>query len=286
MAHDNAKTAASNPVPTVDAEGDVYILSFPKCGRTWLRLLLARAISAAHGVPMEVCRDLDLTHFSAVDSSVPRIVFWHDDRVGLRAPAQLSADKNFYRDRRVVLLLRDIRDVAVSHYFQRTRREGDSYNGTLGDFLSEEVGSVRTCLEFWNIWHAQQHVPADFLLTSYERLTADTPGELSRIMRFCGLTQAVDPAAVETAVAFARFGAMRAMERDDVFRSEKLRPSDPGDVESYKTRRGVVGGFRDYLTEEQADDVGALVRGHLVPAWQPAALAADEQQGSPLSTAK
>ncbi|MFG2891223.1 sulfotransferase domain-containing protein [Streptomyces sp. NPDC048248] len=285
MAHDNSKITASNPLQTVDAEGDVYILSFPKCGRTWLRLLLARAISTAHGIPMEVCRDLDLTHFSATDSTVPRIVFWHDDRVALRAPEQLSADKDFYRDRKVVLLLRDIRDVAVSHYFQRTRRE-DDYSGTLGDFLTEGVGSVRTCLEFWNIWHAQQHVPAAFLLSSYERLTADTSGELARILRFCGLTQAVDPSAVEEAVAFARFGAMRAMERDDVFRSEKLRASDPGDAESYKTRRGVVGGFRDYLSDEQADQVGALVRGHLVPAWQQAALAADNPPGPLFSTAK
>ncbi|WP_431045816.1 sulfotransferase domain-containing protein [Streptomyces sp. P1-3] len=259
---------------TVDAHGEVYVLSFPKCGRTWLRVLMAKAVSEARGIPMEICRDLDLTEFSRIDSAVPRIVFWHDDRVGWRTPAELSQDKSFYRDRKVVLLLRDIRDTTVSYYFQRTRRKGNPYTGRLGDFLSEEEGSVRTCLAWWNIWHARQNVPASFLLTSYERLTADTAGELSRVLDFCGLP----PAAEETlraSVAFADFKAMRTMEISDALATERLRPGVPGDPESYKTRRGVIGGFRDYLTVEQIDYVNDIVHRNLMPQWRPAALAAD-----------
>ncbi|MER5552237.1 sulfotransferase domain-containing protein [Streptomyces sp. NPDC002793] len=282
MTPDNAGPVQRSS-PTADADGEVYVISFPKCGRTWLRVLLARAISEAHRLPMELCRDLDLTHFTAADPAVPRIVFWHDDRVAWRAPGELSSDKEFYRDRKVVLLVRDIRDVAVSHYFQRTRREGNPFTGTLGEFLSEDVGSVRTCLEFWNIWQSRQHTPAAFLLSSYERLSADTTGELARILDFCGLPGATDPATLRAAAEYAGFDAMRAMERDDTLRSEKLRPAVPGDPESYKTRRGVVGGYRDYLDQEQIGYVDTLVRDLLAPPWQSLARAADGRPGAPPS---
>ncbi|GGY02623.1 sulfotransferase domain-containing protein [Streptomyces hiroshimensis] len=261
-------------VKAVDAHGDVYVISFPKCGRTWLRVLMAKAISAAHHIPMEACRNLDLTGFSDVSPAVPRIVFWHDDRVLWRTPGELSRDKDFYHDRKVVLILRDIRDTAVSCYFQQTRRQGRPYDAGLGAFLSEERGSVRTCLSFWNIWHARQHVPAGFLVTSYERLTADTAGELSRILGFCGLPPAGDQA-LRAAVDFAGFDSMRAMELSDALGTDRLRPAVPGDPDSYKTRRGVIGGFRDYLTGPQIDYVNDAVRRILAPAWHPAALAAD-----------
>ncbi|MGG7575559.1 sulfotransferase domain-containing protein [Streptomyces sirii] len=259
---------------TGEADGDVHVISFPKCGRTWLRVLMAKAISEARGLPMEICRDLELTEFSAVDSAVPRIVFRHDDRVGRRTPEQLSWDKSFYRDRKVVLVLRDVRDTVVSCYFQRSRRKDNPYSGGLGMFLTEPEGSVRTCLTFWNIWHARQDVPAAFLRTSYERLAADTAGELARVLRFCGLPPA-GAEALRTAADFGDFASPRTMERADAPGAERLRPAVPGDPESSRTRHGVVGGFRDHLTREQTGHVNGLVRRRLVLPWQEAALAAD-----------
>ncbi|WP_051967521.1 sulfotransferase domain-containing protein [Kitasatospora mediocidica] len=274
MTTHRAPAQSVKPVKPVDADGDVYVISFPKCGRTWLRVLMAKAISEGRRLPMELCEDLVLTGFSDADSAVPRIVFWHDDRVEWRTPAELSRDKSFYRDRKVVLLVRDLRDTAVSRYFQSARRSENPYPGELADFLTEEQGSVKTCLAFWNIWHASRHVPASFLLTSYERLAADPVGELARVLDFCGLPP-VDPQALRTAVDFADFGNMRAMELADTLRSERLRPAVPGDPESFKTRRGVVGGFREYLSPDQIAYVNQLVRRDLVPEWHPAALAAD-----------
>ncbi|WP_162889971.1 sulfotransferase domain-containing protein [Streptomyces olivoreticuli] len=267
-------TPSGGPAKPADAEGDVYVISFPKCGRTWLRVLMAKAISTARGIPMEVCRDLALTEFSAVDSTVPRVVFWHDDRVPWRTPAGLSWNKAFYRDRKVVLLVRDIRDAAVSRYFQVRHRGLLPYTAGIGDFLTEEEGSVRTCLTFWNIWHARQDIPASFLLTSYERLTADTAGELARVLDFCGLPP-TGQEALRTAVDFADFKAMRVMELSDALDTDRLRPAVPGNPDSYKTRRGVIGGFRDYLTSGQIDYVNDATRRILAPPWQPAAFAAD-----------
>ncbi|MCX4750381.1 sulfotransferase domain-containing protein [Kitasatospora sp. NBC_01287] len=255
-------------------DAEVVVISFPKCGRTWLRVMMAKAISAHWGLPMELCADLRLPAFSEVEPRVPRIIFWHDDRVAWRTPEELSGDKGWYHDRKVVFLTRDLRDTIVSQYFQRSRRPGDPYPGELGAFLTERRGSLRTCVEFWNIWHAARAVPDGFLLTSYERLGADTAGELARVLEFCGLP-APGAGTLREAVEFGGFGRMRGMELADAFRSERLRPGRPDDPESFKTRRGVVGGHRDYLSAAQIAWADALITERLVPAWQPLALAAD-----------
>lgn len=253
---------------------EVVVISFPKCGRTWLRVMMAKAVSSHWGLPMELSQDLQLTGFSEAEPRIPRIGFKHDDQVPWRTPAELSSDKSAYRGRKVVFLTRDLRDTIVSHYFQRTLRPGNPFSGDLGDFLATDVGSLRTCIAYWNIWHAGRGEPEAFLLTSYERLAADPAAELLRVLRFCGLP---DPAAetLREAVDFGSFDRMRAMELSDSFHSEKLRPGSPGDPESYKTRRGIIGGYRDYLTDSQIAWARSLIAERLVPAWQPLALAAD-----------
>ncbi|MER0447918.1 sulfotransferase domain-containing protein [Streptomyces sp. Edi4] len=264
----------SSVFPELSAAPDIHVLSFPKCGRTWLRLLMAKAISISWGLPMEICRDLRLEEFSSADPRIPKITFSHDDQVGWRTPAQLSTDKAPYRRRRVVFLTRDLRDTTVSYYFQRTLRPDNPYTGPLGQFIGENEGSLRTCVAFWNIWHARRDVPRSFLLTSYERLATDTPGELARILAFCGLPR-VEPEALREAVQYAGFSSMRAMELSDALHSERLRPGRPGDPESFKTRRGIIGGFRDYLTAAQIREADDLIRTTLVPDWHAMAFAAD-----------
>ena len=49
------------------------------------------------------------------------------------------------------------------------------------------------------------------------------------------------------------------MEEADAFASEKLRPGRVGEYDSYKTRRGQVGGYRDELTEAQIGHLNQLM---------------------------
>ena len=59
------------------------------------------------------------------------------------------------------------------------------------------------------------------------------------------------PEIVADAVEFGSFDHMRQLEETEAFASEKLRPGRHGDHDTYKTRRGTVGGHRDELTVEQ-----------------------------------
>lgn len=257
---------------------DVYVISFPKCGRTWLRTLMGKAISEARNLPFTLFRDLELLEFSRADPSLPKIKFLHDDGVLVKTPGELSQDKSGYRAKRVVLLTRDLRDVAVSRYFQLTRGsierfEDERFQGDLDEFIRYDRGSLRTCIEFWNIWYRCRSVPADFLRVSYEQLAAAPAEELGRILAFCGIT-GVEDAVLRSAAEFAGFENMRAMEQRDLLGSWRLRPGNPDDPESFKTRRGIIGGFSDYLREEQVSYLDSLIVENLVKPWWPAAFAA------------
>ena len=96
---------------------DVYILSFPKCGRTWLRMMLAKAFALIDG---EDVSDY-FTSAPAPDRNM-RIIFDHEDSGGLSAYDALETDKTKYKNEKVLFLVRDPRDVMVSYYFQMTRR--------------------------------------------------------------------------------------------------------------------------------------------------------------------
>ncbi len=50
---------------------------------------------------------------------------------------------------------------------------------------------------------------------------------------------------------FTSFQNMKKIEQQDGTKSDKLKPADKNDPDSYKTRKGKVKGFVDYLSENE-----------------------------------
>jgi hypothetical protein len=65
----------------------------------------------------------------------------------------------------------------------------------------------------------------------------------------------------QAALDFSQFENMKKMEAAGAFDSKILRPGDVRDPESFKVRRGKVGGYREYLSvEDQAYAAAALTK--------------------------
>jgi hypothetical protein len=234
------------------AAADAALVSYPKCGRTWLRMMIGSAIADHYALGSSDVADMqDLFTLTARRPAYagPRIHVTHDRKPHLRAPREVRWSKASYRDTAVVFLVRDPRDVMVSLYFERAKRSTNAkyYGGTLPEFLAEERGGVDTLIAFYNSWADQASVPQRFLLTRYEELRADPAAGLREVLDFLGLDDVSDRS-VEHAVEAARFERMRKLEEAGQASTDKLRPGVAGDEESYKTRRGIVGGYTDYLT--------------------------------------
>jgi hypothetical protein len=246
---------------------DVYLLSYPKCGRTWLTLQIGRAISQHYG--LEVPNLLKLSTFGEAIPEVPHIRLTHDDQPHRKRPHELSPTREKLADKKVILMVRDPRDVIVSYYhhkshreplrefwwFQGKRKETHSrFTGTLAEFLDCEIGGFDTLLRYYAVWEQARHTPKEFMLLRYEDMQADPAGQLRRVLDFMGLG-AITDAEVKEAVEYSSFGNMRKIEAGEEVKSFKLKAGDVNDPNSFKVRRGKVGGYRDELSPAQIEQL-------------------------------
>ena len=248
---------------------DFFLLSYPKCGRTWLTLQLGRAIQQHFG--LSVPNLLKLSHLAEACPDVPGIRVTHDRAPHRKRPDELPALKNEYAGRKVIFMVRDPRDVIVSYYFHKTKREKartfwffqrkrrethSPFTGSLSEFLRVEIGGFDTLLRYYNIWAESRRLTDGFLLIRYEDMHDDPERELRRVVDFLGLAAITDDE-VRAAVEFAAFDNMRKMEAAEGTGPYKLAPADRSDEESFKVRKGKVGGYVEYLS---ADDIEFLNR--------------------------
>ena len=230
---------------------DIYVVSPLKSGRTWLRLLLIKILEYHFHLP----ESRDLEFHKIAGPGIPNIRFSHDDDAYLKTPGELKRDKSWYKDRHLIFLCRDPRDTIVSHYFHARYRFAlhghPLYQKTISEFIRERRGSLASLIEFLNIWGENWKNLNSKMLVRYEDLSADCKKQVAVILSFMDLR--VPRSTIAKSVEFAKFSAMKKREARGKYLTNKLTPVDPANPESYKSRRGKVGGFVDYLSREDQE---------------------------------
>jgi hypothetical protein len=240
------------------ADADAIIVSLGKSGRTWLRVFLYAYFCKAAN------REFTLKAEELAGSGAPRLIFTHDLWAYRTAPKLESRLRGRHlvppgesRDKPILLLVRDPRDVLVSLYFQVTRRSG-RFAGDLSEMIRHPRYGVESMVDVMNSWVAEWGERNAFMLLRYEDCRKNTDAAFRRVLAFLGV-EPIDPRAFAHALDFSSFDNMKKLEAARQFdaRAGILTPGNTADPESFKTRRGIVGGFKDYLQEE---DLGYIER--------------------------
>ena len=221
--------AGLTPFGEYDAQ-DVFLVSYPKSGSTWLRSLL---IGAAFG------SDPLLTPFELFRKLMPFVG-------GGSHYARFSTPMYFKSHalpqpeyRRAIYLVRDGRDALVSfHHHVQTMRQQQI---DIEDFVR---GKDRY---FKHEWH--EHVEAwlgnpygaDILTLKYEDLKADPLDQLRRVCAFLGIARGDD--LLRRVVDGSTFDKMRSKEQSDGPAIANWPAGQPF------MRRGQTGSYRDELPE-------------------------------------
>ncbi len=227
---------------------DVFIVSFPKTGRTWLRTLLGKTLCEQFRIPEKFLLD---TYQLTKLAGAPRGHFTHDGPFNLPdfAPyQQLSFHTRQYKKKKVIFLIRDIRDTIVSFYFQHTKRT-DLFSGDMHQFIRDQRLGVKKVIAFYNLWYQNRHIPTDFLLLRYEELSRNPEHILNQTLHFLDIRD-VPPDVIRQAVAFSSFTNMKQLEQKKYFNDSIMRRGIEQDAESSKVRRGKIGGYVDYLDQD------------------------------------
>jgi len=244
--------------------GDAIIISIPKSGRTWVRTFLCAYFCKRHG------RDFTLELERYVDLAIPRVVYSHDwfehrtkGSMWDRLRGKYLVPSSELRRASIILLTRDPRDCFVSLYIQITRRDPGApeelKQKTIGEMLRDERFGICAIIEAMNGWMNEFAGRAGFTIIRYESLRA-APSEGFRALLATLGEKSPDMSVLQEALEFSRFDNMQKMEAAGAFASKILQAGDVRDPESFKVRRGKIGGYQEYLSAEDQTYAAAALR--------------------------
>ncbi len=204
----------------------IRVVSFPKSGRTWLRVMLD---------------DLQI-----------RLVYTHADSGHLKRHhfSECGPLEEVFTGHQIILLIRDPRDVTVSGYFHSKKRI-KIFDGNLSDFIRNERHGISKVLAFNELAVRSLCYASRYLVLRYEDLRARPINLLNQIMRFVGFPLCTKQTINKIVERYA-FENMQRLEQKGYFRDEYgflLGSKTPQDLDSLKVRRGKVGGYRDDMNE-------------------------------------
>ena len=238
---------------------DIVFVSFGKSGRTWLRVMISHLFRVMYQLPENAILGFD--NFHNFNRAVPKTFFTHDNYIK-DFTGDFDTKQPFY-DKRVVLLARDPRDVAVSQFFQwkfRIKPTKVAINNyppmgsdiSLFDFImSDNGGSMQAVAKYLNLWAREAEKVKNFHLLRYEDLRAEPHKELRSLLEFAQIDATEEQ--LNAAVEYSSYENMKKMEGKQQFRlaGGRMMPRDKDNPNSFKVRRAKVGGYRDYFTDEE-----------------------------------
>jgi alcohol sulfotransferase len=251
---------------------DAYavIVSYGKSGRTWLRAMMTNYFKIRYELQTDELLEFDNLH--ALNRDIPKIFFTHDNYI--KNYCHCEDSKQYFYNSKVVLLARNPIDVSVSQYFHWKHRmspgkkELNRYpphdaGTSLDEFIFMDSCGLPEIVRFMNLWASEFPKIKYALLVRYEDMKADAARVLADTLRFCDVV--VDEQAVNAAVEQASFERMKSMESGDSSASGRLKTSSKDNPDSFKVRKGKVGGYRDYFDADTTARLENYCAGTLSP---------------------
>jgi len=225
---------------------DVFLVSYPKSGNTWTRFLVANLVYPDKNVDFASLNDL-----TPDPEAIPK-----RQLSAMPRPRIIKSHQYFDpRYPRVIYIVRDPRDVALSEYHFLIKRQVIKEGFAIEDYVSQFVRGINehhygSWAENVGSWLYVRRNSPDFLLVRYEALQSDGMHELGRIAKFLGIP--ADPQRLSFALQQSSADRMRELEK-----KQSLLWSSTKDTRQDKpfVRAAKAGGWKTELPESSIAQV-------------------------------
>jgi hypothetical protein len=196
---------------------DIYLVSYPKSGNTWMRFLLG---TLQH----------EKFNFATMEKFIPDIyVVKNQILKNIPSPRFLKSHEYFHPQYpRVIYIVRDPRSVAVSYYYylQKIRRieKNMDFSTYLKGFIQGEYDNFATWDEHIKSWLCVKENSKNFLLIKYEDLKKNTEHEMKKVIEFVNLQPSDN--SLQRMLSKSSFESMQENEQSNQHLTKILQRSD------------------------------------------------------------
>jgi len=235
------------------AKYDKLLISFPKCGRTWIKNILSEYFELNKRSQTNEMGNLLTTH-NFFD-------FFQD----ILYPVELYFRTEMY-EKDIVFLIRNPFDVGISYYYQKTVREKNKFlrehafdrvPTDLNDFLKSEMYGIERYCEFNNKMLEYLKNPyrqGNYIIISYEELSNSPTTICKKLITFLGEDNIID-AKLENAIYESSFKKMQDKEKKI---DEDRLHSWHGNINTLKTRQGKIFNYKNVLDDHLIQELSNL----------------------------
>lgn len=235
----------------------IHVVSYPKSGRTWVRYFIAQYFSKLYGVS----DDLNFRSLIKRHRKIPRFQFDHHDFKASDVDTYLDVI-DALKNKRVLLIIRDPRDVVVSLYNHSQYRQIllDTRGMHISDFIRHKKLGIESIIEYMNLWYDHRETFKDFYMVKYEDLRSEktTDVNFKSILTFLG-QERINEGSFEYAMDKSSFAQMKKAESELKFNDPVLQPTDITNSNSFKVRKGEVSGYKKSLAEDDIKYVNSCM---------------------------
>jgi len=240
------------PAPT-----DVFIVTPPKCGTTWMQQIL-------HGLRTRGSMDFD-----EISRVVPWINMAHDMGIDIYAP-QMANPRAFKTHSKLnevptggkyIVVVRDPCDALVSDYHFMGEMFFDKDSVSLEEFAREDYipgrGVHAHILAFW-----ERRNDADVLPLCFENMKTDLPGTIERVAEFIGIELDEELRQIVLRQSDIKFMQVHKEQFEDhlVRKARSAAMRLPLEGQLNKVRNGQVGESKDRVPDEIKQELDAVWR--------------------------
>jgi hypothetical protein len=247
---------------------DLFLTSYPRSGNTWMRFLVGNLVHYNEPVT-----------FLNLERLLPDMYIHSDrDMRSMSRPRVIKSHECFDpRYRRIVYIVRDPRDVAVSNYFWELKKGSFPDGFPMQEFVPRWIAShYWPRLGNWGdhvaSWLSTRRHHPDFVLLRYEDLIADPRRELTKVAHLLHIDPTPDR--LGRAVELSAADRMRQLEKEEggKWLQTKYTRQDAPFV-----RKAASGGWKSVLPPESVELVETTWQEQMRELrYEPVAIAASE----------